>query len=149
MGAASLHERWAAGDCGIADGVGACRDFEPADHFSVKEARRLDRFAQFAVVAVGRGARAGRLGLDGLPYDPLRIGCVIATGIGGIETVEIQHDVMRDTGAEEGLAARHSAVHAERRRGRGVDEARPPGPDVRRRLGLRGRRATRSARRCG
>ena len=29
MGAASLHERWAAGDCGIADGVGACQDFEP------------------------------------------------------------------------------------------------------------------------
>jgi 3-oxoacyl-[acyl-carrier-protein] synthase II len=30
----------------------------------------------------------------------MRIGCVIATGIGGIETVETQHDVMRDRGAK-------------------------------------------------
>jgi 3-oxoacyl-[acyl-carrier-protein] synthase II len=36
----------------------------------------------------------------GLPYDPLRIGCVVATGIGGISTVETQHDVMRDRGAK-------------------------------------------------
>ncbi len=28
------------------------------------------------------------------------IGCIIATGIGGIETVETQHDVMRDKGAK-------------------------------------------------
>jgi len=30
----------------------------------------------------------------------MRIGCIIATGIGGIETVETQHDVMRDRGAK-------------------------------------------------
>ena len=40
-------------------------------------------------------------GWDGeAPYDPMRIGCVIATGIGGIDTVETQHDVMRDRGAK-------------------------------------------------
>ena len=40
-------------------------------------------------------------GWDGeLPYDSMRIGCIIATGIGGIETVETQHDVMRDRGAK-------------------------------------------------
>ncbi|HEY6397790.1 MAG TPA: beta-ketoacyl-ACP synthase II, partial [Solirubrobacteraceae bacterium] len=33
-------------------------------------------------------------------YDPLKIGCVVATGIGGIGTVETQHDVMRDRGAK-------------------------------------------------
>ena len=97
MGAASLHERWAAGDCGIADGVGACQDFEPADHFSIKEVRRLDRFSQLALVASAEAL--AQAGWDsGLPYDPMRTGCVIATGIGGIETVEIQHDVMRDKG---------------------------------------------------
>src|SRR5207302_8840114 len=35
-----------------------------------------------------------------LPYDPMRIGCVVATGIGGIQTVESQHDVMRDRGTK-------------------------------------------------
>ncbi len=99
VGARSLHERWAQGVCGIVDGAGACSEFEPKDHLSIKEVRRLDRFSQFALVASGEAlAQAGWHGE--LPYDPLRIGCVIATGIGGIETVEAQHDVMRDRGAK-------------------------------------------------
>jgi 3-oxoacyl-[acyl-carrier-protein] synthase II len=99
VGARTLHERWAAGVCGIADGEGACREFDPKEHLSVKEARRLDRFSQFAIVASGEAlAQAGWD--EELPYDPFRIGCVIATGIGGIDTVETQHDVMRDKGAK-------------------------------------------------
>ena len=40
VGAPALHERWAAGECGIVDGEGAAREFEPDEHLSVKEARR-------------------------------------------------------------------------------------------------------------
>jgi 3-oxoacyl-[acyl-carrier-protein] synthase II len=99
VGADTLHERWAEGVVGIADGAGACRDFEAKDFLTVKEARRLDRFAQFAVVSSGEAL--GQAGWDGeAPYDPMRIGCVVATGIGGIDTVETQHDVMRDRGAK-------------------------------------------------
>jgi 3-oxoacyl-[acyl-carrier-protein] synthase II len=99
VGARTLHERWAAGECGIVDGAGACSDFEPKDFLSVKEARRLDRFSQLALVAAAEAlAEAGWE--SELPYDPMRIGCVLATGIGGIETVETQHDVMRDKGAK-------------------------------------------------
>jgi 3-oxoacyl-[acyl-carrier-protein] synthase II len=99
VGARPLHERWAAGTCGIVDGAGACSEFEPKDFLSVKEVRRLDRFSQFALVAADEAlTQAGWS--DELPYDPLRIGCVLATGIGGIETVETQHDVMRDKGAK-------------------------------------------------
>ena len=66
---------------------------------SVKEIRRLDRFSQFALVAAAEAI--GQAGWDGEPpYDPMRIGCVVATGIGGIETVETQHDVMRDKGSK-------------------------------------------------
>ncbi len=98
-GASTLHDRWAQGVVGIADGAGACRDFAPSDHLSVKEARRLDRFSQFAIVASGEAVT--QAGWDGeAPYDSLRIGCVIATGIGGIDTVETQHDVMRDRGTK-------------------------------------------------
>lgn len=99
LGAKPLHERWAAGDVGIVDGAGACTDFEPKEFLSVKEIRRLDRFSQLAVVAADEAiAQAGWNGE--LPYDSMRVACVIATGIGGIETVETQHDVMRDRGAK-------------------------------------------------
>ena len=83
VGAAALHERWAAGVCGIVDGAGTCSEFEPKDFLSIKEARRLDRFSQFAVVAAAEAlAQAGWE--SELPYDPLRTGCVLSTGIGGI-----------------------------------------------------------------
>ncbi|MFZ0043732.1 MAG: beta-ketoacyl-ACP synthase II, partial [Solirubrobacteraceae bacterium] len=90
-------DRWAAGECGISDGAGWSRDFDPTEHLSVKEARRLDRFSQFAVVAAGEAVE--QAGWDGEPpYDPLDVGCVIATGIGGQYTVETQLDVLREKG---------------------------------------------------
>ncbi len=101
VGAETLYSRWAAGECGIFDGAGACTDFEPGELLSVKEIRRLDRFSQLAVVAAAEavadaGWDGGRAG--GLPYDPMRLGCILATGIGGIQTIELQHDVLRDRG---------------------------------------------------
>jgi 3-oxoacyl-[acyl-carrier-protein] synthase II len=99
VGAHELHERWAAGVCGIDDGAGACRDFDPADFLSVKEIRRLDRFAQLAVVASDEAIRQAGWAEE-LPYDPLRTGCVLSTGIGGLGTVESQHDVLREKGAK-------------------------------------------------
>jgi len=99
VGADVLYERWAAAECGILDGAGACTDFEPSELLSVKEVRRLDRFSQLALVAAAEAIVDA--GWEGeLPLDPLRIGCIIATGIGGIQTVELQHDVLRDRGAE-------------------------------------------------
>jgi 3-oxoacyl-[acyl-carrier-protein] synthase II len=99
VGAQPLHDRWAAGEVGITDGAGACRNFDPKDHLSVKEARRLDRFSQFALVASDEAVT--QAGWEGeLPYDPFRISCIVATGIGGISTVEANHDAMRDRGVE-------------------------------------------------
>jgi 3-oxoacyl-[acyl-carrier-protein] synthase II len=97
VGARTLHERWASGVCGIADRLGACDEFEPKDFLSTKEIRRLDRFAQLALVAASEALT--QAGWESqLPYDPLRTGCVIATGIGGQETIEAQLDVMREKG---------------------------------------------------
>jgi 3-oxoacyl-[acyl-carrier-protein] synthase II len=97
IGADPLHERWATGTVAIVDGAGSCGEFEPTEHLSVKEARRLDRFSQLALVAAAEAI--GQAGWESEPpYDPMRIGCVVATGIGGIETVETQHDAMRDKG---------------------------------------------------
>jgi 3-oxoacyl-[acyl-carrier-protein] synthase II len=98
VGAQALHESWASGVCGIVDGAGACTDFEPNEYLTVKEIRRLDRFSQMALVAADEAL--GQAAWDpGSSYDPLRVGCVIATGIGGQMTVEYQIGVMRDQGA--------------------------------------------------
>jgi 3-oxoacyl-[acyl-carrier-protein] synthase II len=99
VGADALHGRWAAGECGIVDGAGACSEFQPADHLSVKEVRRLDRFAQLALVSAEEALRQAGW-LPELPYDPFRIGCIIASGFGGIETLETEHAAMLRSGAE-------------------------------------------------
>ena len=97
VGASALHERWSAGDCAIEDGLARCSDFDPAEHMSVKEARRSDRYTQLAITACAEALE--HAGWNGEPpLDPERVGCVIGTGIGGIETLEGQHDVLRDRG---------------------------------------------------
>jgi 3-oxoacyl-[acyl-carrier-protein] synthase II len=99
VGARTLHERWSAGVSGIEDGYGRASEFEPTDHLSVKEARRADRFTQFALAA-SKEALEHAGWEDGPPGDPDRSACVIGTGIGGIGTLESQHIVMRDQGAD-------------------------------------------------
>jgi len=99
MGAPTLIQRWSAGDSGIADGLGRCDDFEPADHMSRREARRADRFTQLAVAAAEEAlAQAGWS--EDAPYDGTEVGCVIGTGIGGIATIEDQHVILRERGRE-------------------------------------------------
>ena len=100
VGADLLHERWAQGVVGITDGAGWSRDFDPADHLSVKEARRADRFTQLALVAsIEALADAGWE--DELPYDAGDIGSIVGTGIGGIGTIELNDRAMFDHGPKQ------------------------------------------------
>jgi 3-oxoacyl-[acyl-carrier-protein] synthase II len=81
----ALFDALLGGASGIADGVGACVDFTPEPAMSAKEARRADRFTQFAASAAVAAAEEA-----GLPEgaDPARTGVVIGTGVGGLETLE-------------------------------------------------------------
>jgi 3-oxoacyl-[acyl-carrier-protein] synthase II len=98
VGARTLHERWTAGTSGIEDGEGACTEFEPSDHLSIKEVRRADRFTQMALVASDEAL--GEAGWDGeLPYESTRVGTIIGTGIGGIGTLTHNHQVLLEQGA--------------------------------------------------
>jgi 3-oxoacyl-[acyl-carrier-protein] synthase II len=99
VGARTLHERWTAGQSGIEDGFGRASEFEPKEHLSVKEVRRSDRYTQLALAAA-KEALEDAGWEDGPPGDPERAACVIGTGIGGIGTLEGQHIIMRDQGAE-------------------------------------------------
>jgi 3-oxoacyl-[acyl-carrier-protein] synthase II len=70
---------------GIADGVGACVDFDPEVAMSPKEARRSDRYTQLAVAAAVQAAEEAGLP-DGV--DPLRLGVLVGTGVGGLTTLQ-------------------------------------------------------------
>jgi 3-oxoacyl-[acyl-carrier-protein] synthase II len=99
VGARTLYERWRAGGSGIEDGLGVASEFDPTEHLSIKEARRADRFTQFAMVASDEALRDA--GWDGEhPYDAARIGCIVGTGIGGIGTLEHGKEVLMEKGAD-------------------------------------------------
>lgn len=77
--------------------AGEVRGFQPADYgIDPKEARRLDRFAQFALAAAQEAA--AHAGLRESPVDPERVGVIIGTGIGGIRSTETQMDILRKKG---------------------------------------------------
>jgi len=71
-------------------------DFDPAKAMDKKDAKRADRFAQFAVAA-SREAVA-HAGLDRGDVDPNRIGVLIGSGIGGMDTFETQHRALVERG---------------------------------------------------
>jgi len=61
-------------------------DFDPEQWFTTKEARQVDRFAQFAVAVADMALEdAGELDAD-----PGRSGVVMGTGVGGLETLQTQ-----------------------------------------------------------
>ncbi|NNE72113.1 MAG: beta-ketoacyl synthase, partial [Acidimicrobiales bacterium] len=65
-------------------------DWDPSPWFDKpKDARRTDRFAQFALA----GAAMALEQAGSLPYDPSRIGTWIGTGVGGIATLEEQINI--------------------------------------------------------
>lgn len=62
------------------------RDFDPDAVLGRKESRRMDRYAQLGVAASLQAADAA--GLTGDTLDPTRVGVLLATGMGAIETIE-------------------------------------------------------------
>lgn len=62
------------------------KDFDVHDYIDKKEARRLDRFAQFAMVAADEALVDSKLDLE--TEDKTKIGVIIASGIGGLNTFE-------------------------------------------------------------
>ena len=72
------------------------KGFDPVSAFSSREARRMDRFSQFAVVAARQAIK--NAGLDITDANRDRIGVIIGTGIGGIKTIYEQIQIMQQRG---------------------------------------------------
>jgi 3-oxoacyl-[acyl-carrier-protein] synthase II len=66
--------------------AGEVRNFDPLGYLDTKEVRRMDRFAHLAVAAAQMAVADA--GLEGGWDDPERVGVVIGSGMGGIETLE-------------------------------------------------------------
>ncbi len=75
---------------------GQVRDWDPASRFGVKEARHLDRFAQFALA--GAISAVDDSGIDFASLPPENCGVMIGSGIGGLSEFESQHTVMMEKG---------------------------------------------------
>lgn len=78
--------------------AGLVRDFDADELFGRKDARRMDRFCQFAMAAAEQAWEDSRLSLEHV--DPERLGVYIGSGIGGIQTLLDQAAVVRGRGPE-------------------------------------------------
>lgn len=77
---------------------GEVKGFDPLDYLDRKEARRIDRFAQFAIAASLQALQDAKLEITAQNcYD---IGIIIGTGIGGIKVLEDQHEILRTKGPD-------------------------------------------------
>ncbi len=79
--------------------AGECRDFDPTDFMSKKEARRMDRYAQLGVSAGLQAAEEAGIG-ETIRKAPERAAIVMGSGIGGISTWEREYRVLHERGAK-------------------------------------------------
>lgn len=68
---------------------GEIKDFNVTKYIDRREAKRMDRFTQFAVAAAMQAVADS--GLDLEKEDPYRVAAIVGTGIGGIKEIEEQH----------------------------------------------------------
>ena len=62
------------------------KNFDPLNHFNRKEARKLDRFAQYALVSSDEAIADAKIDLDHV--DKFRVGVIWGAGIGGLKTFQ-------------------------------------------------------------
>jgi 3-oxoacyl-[acyl-carrier-protein] synthase II len=74
------------------------KGFDPVGLFGTREARKMDRYTQFANAVAIEALEQSGLKIDDSNRD--RVGAVIGTGIGGISTLLEQVEVMRERGPE-------------------------------------------------
>jgi 3-oxoacyl-[acyl-carrier-protein] synthase II len=72
------------------------KDFEPKNYMDAKEARRMDRFSQFAVAAAKEAMENSGIDLEKIDHE--RFGVIVGSGIGGIGLIEKETKTIIDKG---------------------------------------------------
>ena len=81
-------------DCHIG---GEVRNFDPKPYFeNPKDVRRTDRFAQLAMAASHMAVEDGGIDLNTVNHE--RFGVIVSSGIGGLRTLQDQHDILASKG---------------------------------------------------
>ena len=78
--------------------AGECSEFDPVDFMTKKEARRMDRYAQFGIAAGVQAAESAGI-VETIRETPERIAIVMGSGIGGLSTWEREYKVLNERGA--------------------------------------------------
>ncbi len=76
--------------------AGEAHGFDPLDYMPAKEARRIDRFAQFAIAALEQVLAQSRLVID--EHNADQVGAIVGAGVGGISTYTHNLDTVREKG---------------------------------------------------
>lgn len=76
--------------------AGQVKDWDAGSHIDPREAKRLDRSAQFGMAAIGQAVKMS--GVDFSAMEPERAGIAFGTGVGGISTIEDGHSILLDRG---------------------------------------------------
>ena len=78
--------------------AGEVKDFDPQAYMDRKDAKRMDRFAQFAVAASKQAVADANLTID--DSNATDIGIIIGTGIGGLKVLEDQQEIYLTKGPD-------------------------------------------------
>ncbi len=76
--------------------AGEVKDFDPLNVLEKKELRRMDLYTQYSICSADEAIKDAKLDFDSI--DPYRVGVLMATGIGGIKTLEDQHSILLSRG---------------------------------------------------
>lgn len=76
--------------------AGEIKDFDPEKYIDKKEAKRMDRFTQYAVAASKLAIEDAEIDIEKINND--RFGVILGSGIGGLETFEDQHEKFLEKG---------------------------------------------------
>ncbi|MHB8131131.1 MAG: beta-ketoacyl-ACP synthase II [Mobilitalea sp.] len=74
----------------------AVKDFDPKNYMDAKEARRMDRFSQFAVAAAKEAVEDSGIDLEKINHE--RFGVIVGSGIGGIDLIEKETKTLMEKG---------------------------------------------------
>ena len=72
------------------------KDFDPAEYLGTREARRMDRYEQFALVAAKEALASS--GLEITEENAGRVGVIVSASIGGFETMQLSAYTMKESG---------------------------------------------------
>jgi 3-oxoacyl-[acyl-carrier-protein] synthase II len=78
--------------------AGEVKNWQPLNFFDKRQARRLDRFTQFALVAARQAVEDADLNIGS--HNSKEVGVIIGSGIGGLTTLEQQHKILLEKGSK-------------------------------------------------